>query len=72
MQLHYEVCKDHDFFHVKMPDEEVKWLSYGAGAMAIRVPFTIYADLECILKPIDRVDGDPEKPYTRDVAEHVH
>ena len=71
MKIHNEACKDHDFCQVKMPTGEKKWLYYQDGAKAIRVPFVIYGDMECILKPIDGVDSDPEKPYTRDINKHI-
>ena len=48
---HMEYCQDHDFCHVKMPEEDKKWLSYQDGCKELRVPFTMYADFECILAP---------------------
>ena len=50
------VCKDHDFCYVKMP-EEGSTLRYQEGTKSIRVPFVIYADTECILRPIQGVDS---------------
>ena len=33
-----------------MPDEDNKTLKYNHGEKAMRVPFLIYADLECLLE----------------------
>ena len=64
LDLHIQACKDHEFCYVKMP-EEGSILRYQEGSKSIRVPFVIYADTECILRPIQGVDSrctcnDPE------------
>ena len=71
LEIHIQACKDHDFCYVKMPDEGKNILRYQEGSKAIRVPFVIYADTECILRPIQGVQDRENKPSTRNVAEHV-
>ena len=78
---HYEACKDHDFCYVEMPEVGKNILRYQEGSKSIRVPFVIYADTECILKPVEGVDpkcicNDPEckmrhGAFTRNVNEHL-
>jgi len=68
---HIQACKDHDFCYVKMPEEGKNILRYQEGSKSIRVPFVIYADTECILRPIQSVKDQSDKPSTRNVAEHV-
>ena len=50
LKKHEKICKDHDFCHVKMPDEDNKILKYNSVEKSLKVPFIIYADLECCLK----------------------
>ena len=50
LKKHERICKDHDFCHVKMPNEDNKILKYNPGEKSLNVPFIIYADLECLLK----------------------
>ena len=45
---HKRICENHDFSYLKMPDEDNKILKYIPGK-SLRVPFIIYADLECLL-----------------------
>ena len=45
-----KVCKNHDFCNLKMPDEGNKILKYVSVEKSLKVPFVIYADLECLLK----------------------
>ena len=71
LDLHIQACRDHDFCYVKMPEEGKNILRYQEGSKSIRVPFVIYADTECILRPIQSVEDRSDKPSTRNIAEHV-
>ena len=51
-----------------MPDEDNKILKYTSGEKSLRVPFTIYADLECLLRKINTCSNNPEKSYTEKKA----
>ena len=35
------------------------------------MPFTIYADLECLLEKIDTCKNDPNKSYTTKINKHI-
>ena len=70
LKKHQKICKDHDFCHVKMPNENNKILKYNPGEKSLKVPFIIYADLECLLQKIDTCQNNPEKSYTEKKAKH--
>ena len=70
LKKHQKICKDHDFCHVNMPDEDNKILEYKSGEKSLKVPFVIYADLECLLQKIDTYQNNPEKSYTEKKAKH--
>ena len=53
-----------------MPDEDNKILKYVPGEKSLRVPFIIYADLECLLRKINTCHINPEKYYTEKTAMH--
>ena len=53
-----------------MPDEDNKILKYVSGEKSLKVPFVIYADLECLLKKIDTCQNNPENSYTEKKAAH--
>ena len=53
-----------------MPDDDNKTLKYVPGKKSLRVPFIIYADLECLLKKINTCQNNPEKSYTEKKALH--
>ena len=58
------------FCHLKIPDEDNKILKYIPGEKSLKVPFTIYAELECLLRKINTCQNNPEKSYTEKKATH--
>ena len=50
LKKHERVCNDHDYSYVEMPNEDNKSLKYNHGEKSLKVPFIIYADVECLLE----------------------
>ena len=72
LRKHEITCNNHDFCDIKIPDEDNKILKYISGEKSLRVPFTIYADLECLLRKINTCSNNPDKSYTEKEATHRH
>ena len=53
-----------------MPDDDNKILKYVPGKNSLKVPFIIYADLECLLQKIESCQNNPKKSYTEKKAVH--
>ena len=70
LSKHERICKNHDFCHQKMPDEDNKILKYVSGEKSLKVPFIIYAELECLLKKINTFQNTPENSYKEKKAMH--
>ena len=70
LREHERICNDHDFCHLKMLDEDHKILKHIPEENSLRVPFIIYADLECLLRKINTCKNNPEKSYTEKKATH--
>ena len=47
-----------------MPEEDNKILKYNQGEKSVKVPFIIYADLECLLEKMNTCHNNPEKLST--------
>ena len=47
------VCKNHDYCYVEMPDEDNEILKYNHGENSMKVLFIIYADLESFLEKMN-------------------
>ena len=46
---HERLCNNNDYCHVEMPTKNNNKLKYNHGEKSLKTPFTIYADLECLL-----------------------
>ena len=64
------LCNNHDYFHIDMPKEGEKILKYSPGDKSLKVPFIIYADLECLLKQKQASQNNSENCYTQRKAKH--
>ena len=49
LKKHERLCSSNDYCHVEMPTEDSNKLKYNHGEKSLKVPFSIYADLECLL-----------------------
>ena len=54
----------------KNANEDNKILKYIPGDESLKIPFIIYADLECLLQKIKSCQNSPEKSYTEKKAVH--
>ena len=50
LQIHEEVCNNHDYCHVELPKEYNKILKYSHEEKSLKAPFIIEFDTEAILK----------------------
>ena len=69
LKKHERVCNNHDYCNVDMPKEHEK-IKYLAGEKSLKVPFTIYADLEGLLKKVRSCQNNPENTNTEKKAKH--
>ena len=67
LKKHQKIYRNHDFSYVKIPDEKLK---HNPGEKSKKVPFVIYADLECILRKTNAYQVNPTKSYTVKKAKH--
>ena len=71
LEKHKKICENHDYCHVEMPTKDNNIIKYNRGEKSIKMPFTIYADLECLLEQIDTCKNDPNKSYTTKINKHI-
>ena len=71
LKKHEKVCHDHDSCYVEMPDEDNKILKCNHGETSMRVPFIIYADLECLLEKTHSCQNNLGKSCTEKKTKHT-
>ena len=70
LKKHEEICINHDFCFLKMPNEDNKILATTPGKNSLKAPFIICADIECLLQKISTCQNNREKSYTVKKAIH--
>ena len=70
LKKHESLRDKQDYCHAEMPTEDNKILKYNHGEKSLKAPFTIYADLECLLVKEQSCQNNPEKSYTKRKAKH--
>ena len=68
---HENVCKDHDYCYVDMPNKDNNMLKYNPGQKYMRVPFVIYVDTECLLVKISTCRNNPNESSTIKINKHT-
>ena len=70
-ESHKKVCGNKDFCDIIMPSEDTKLLEFNQYQKYDKVPFIIYADLECLIEKIDGCKNNSENSFTKKVCEHI-
>ena len=69
LDKHKEYCSESESIKINMPEPET-FIKFKNFLYSERAPFAIYADFECLTKPIDNCKPDPEKSYTNKYQKH--
>ena len=64
-ESHKKICENHDYCHVEMPTKD------NNGEKSMKVPFIIYADLECLLKKMSTCINNPNELSTTKINKHT-
>ena len=65
LDAHKKVCENHKYCHIEMPNKDNNKIKYNQGGKSIKLPFIIYADLECLLEKISTCYNNPEESTTK-------
>ena len=71
LEEHKKICENHDYCHVEMSNEDNKIIKYNQGEKSIKLPFIIYADLECLLEKISTCHNNPEESSTTEINKYT-
>ena len=71
LEAHKKICENHDYCHVEMPTKDNNIIKYNHGEQSMKVPFIIYADLECLLKKMSTCISNPNESSTTKINKHT-
>ena len=71
LEAHEKICKNRDYCHVEMPTNYNNLIKYNQGEKSIKLPFVVYADLECLLEKMSTCYNNPEESSTTKINKHT-
>ena len=71
LNAHKKVCENNEYCNIEMPSPNNNLIKYNQGDKSLKLPFIIYADLECILKKIDTCQNNPDLLSTTEINHHI-
>ena len=71
LEAHKKIYENHDYCLVEMPIKGNNTIKYNHGEKSIKIPFIIYADLECLLEKMSACQNDPNKSSTTKINKHT-
>ena len=71
LKKHRNVCENHDYCYIEMSENDNKILIYNHGEKSMKVPFTIYADLESLFEKMNICHNNPGKSSTTKINKHT-
>ena len=64
LEAHKKICESHDYCHVEMPTKNNNIIKCNHGEKSVKLPFVIYADLECLLEKMSTCINNPNESST--------
>ena len=71
LEAHKKICENHDYCHVEMSTKDNNIIKYNHGEKSMKLPFLIYADLECLLEKMSTCQNNPNKSSTTKINKHA-
>ena len=71
LEAHKKICNNHDYCHVEMPTKDYNVIKYNFGEKSMKLPFVIYADLECLLEKMSTFINNPNESSTTEINKHT-
>ena len=71
IKKHRNVCQNHDYCYLEIPEKDNKILKYNYGEKSMKAPFIFYTDVESLLENMNTCHNNPEKSSTTKINEHT-
>ena len=71
LEAHKKICENHNYCNVEMPTKDNNIIKYNQEEKSIKLPFVVYADLECLLKRMSTCQNNPNESSTTEINKLV-
>ena len=70
LEAQKKICENHEYCNVEIPTKNNNTIKYNHGEKSIKLPFVIYADLECLLEKMSTCQNNPNELSTTKINKH--
>ena len=71
LESHKKICENYNYCNVEMPTKNNNIIKYNQGKKSIKLPFVVYADLECLLEKMSTCQNNPNESSTSEINKHT-
>ena len=71
LEAHKKICENHGYCYVERPTKNNNIIKYNHGEKSMKLPFVIYADLECLLEKVSTCINNPNESSTTKINKHT-
>ena len=68
LEEYKKICRSHDYCHLEMPTKDSNTIK---SKKSIKLPFVVYADLECLLEKMSTCQNNPNESSTTEINKHI-
>ena len=72
LEAHKKICENHNYCNVEMPTKNNNIIEYNQGEKSIKLPFVVYANLECLLEKMSTCQNNPNESSTMKLINIYH
>ena len=71
LEAYKKISENHNYCNVEMPTKDNNIIKYNQGEKSIKLPFVIYADLECLLEKMSTCQDNPNESSTTEINKDI-
>ena len=71
LNAHKKTCENNEYCDIEMPGPNNNLIKYNQGEKSLKLPFVVYAGLECILKKISTCYNNPDLSSATKINQHI-
>ena len=71
LESHKKIFENHNYCNVEMPTKNNNIIKYNQGEKSIKLPFVVYADLECLPEKMSTCQNNPNESSTTEITKHT-
>ena len=68
LEEYKKICRSHDYCHLEMPTKDSNTIK---SKKSVKLPFVVYADLECLLEKMSTCQNNPNESSTTEINKHI-